>query len=343
MELDAEKTELLERRLAERVEERVRSRLFAFYSSVGGAIMLVIGFFGYDVVQSTRQGARTLAAEAVQEASKSAQDAVAPTVEKAEAAVAVATKQAADAAAMLDVLTDWMGQRTQKLADIEDKVQTTMQDVENLSGQLRQRLEAFSGQIQSAEETLNDQRERASEFFAGQGDLKQLANQLVKLSEEVKSLDTRFTSALDILPAAGPEDPDAPPVEVQSATQTALQTIIDDSGSIVVVDENAQAATVYIQFAGVEREVAAALSAALAKQNFTLPNEERTGVAAGMHEIRFFFEGDRAAAHRLVTIVNDWLKANGYQANVMVRDSTDFGKAKPKPGVLELWLEPTPT
>jgi hypothetical protein len=332
MEISEDTTELLERRLAERVEDRVRSRLFAFYGSVGGAIMLVIGYFGYDIIQSTRQSA-----------SEFAEAAVAPTVAKAEAAATVATQQAADAAAMLNVLTDWMGQRTQKLADIEDNVQTTMGKVENVAAQLQSRLDAVSSQIQSTEDTLNVQRERASELFAGQGDLKQLADQLVNLSEQVKSLDTRFTSTFDISPAAGPsDDPNAAPSEQPSAVQTALQTIIQESGDIVTAADNPQAPTVYLQFAGVAREVAAALRAALMQQNFTMPNEERTGVAVGLHEVRFFFDDDKAPAARVVEAVNDWLKANNYQANVGIRDSTKYGKAKPKPGVLELWLEPKP-
>lgn len=330
MEVTDDAIELLERQLAERVEERVRSRLFAFYGSVGGAIMLVVGYFGYDIVSSTRE-----------RASKFAEEAVAPTVEKAEAAADRATQKAADAAAMLNTLTEWMGQRTQKLSEIEDNVQTTMGKVESVTAQLQDKLNAVAGQIQSTEETLNDQRERAGELFAGQGDLKQLADQLVKLSEEVKSLDSRFSETFDITTSAGRGDTTArPPVE-DSATQAVIQAIIDDSGSIVTA-ENAQKPTVYVQFAGVEREVAAALSDALGQQNFTMPGQERTGVAAGLHEVRFFFDEDRAQAQRLVAAANEWLKANNYEANVTLRDSTKYGRAKPKPGVLELWIEPKP-
>jgi hypothetical protein len=346
MAVDEDTIELLERRMAERVESRVRGRLFAFYGGVGGAIMVVLGYFGYDIIQSTRASA-----------SKFATDAVAPTVAKAEAAATLATQQAADAAARLDVLNDWLARRSAKLDEIEDKVQTTMGTIERVAGQLQTKLDAVSGQIQTAEETLNDQRERAAELFAGQGDLSQLADQLVKLSEEVKTLDERVNVIYGPMTASagpdavtdgpGPGPGPGPEVPIVGAgepptSQMALQTIIDTSSDIVKGADNPQAPTVYLQFAGVEREVAQALSAALARENFTLPGAERTGVAAGLHEVRFFFDADSDAAGRLTEAVNDWLTANGYAADVRVRNATDFGKAKPKPGVLELWLEPKP-
>jgi hypothetical protein len=341
VEITDDSTELLERRLAERVEERVRSRLLAFYLTVGGIIFTVIGYFGYDVISSTRETASQLAERTIERASDSAKQAIAPAVERAERATDVAEEQTAAATAMLNVLTDWMAQRTQKLSDIEENVQSTMGKVESVAKQLQSRLDAVAGQIQSTEETLNSQRERASELFAGQGDLKQLADQLVKLSEEVKSLDSRFSETFDPMPSAGPVDSTSAPAVRDSATQAVIQAIIDDSGSIVTA-ENAQKPTVYVQFAGVERAVAAALSDALDRQNFTMPGQERTGVAAGLHEVRFFFEDDQAQAQRLVAATNDWLKANNYEADVVLRDSTNYGKAKPKPGVLELWIEPRP-
>ncbi len=88
------------------------------------------------------------------------------------------------------------------------------------------------------------------------------------------------------------------------------------------------------------REVAEDISAQLAPLGFEVPGEERIKTAAGMHEVRYFFEGDGARAGQLADATNDILRRQGYRAEVRVRDLTDFPGQKPRPGTLELWLEP---
>ena len=77
--MDEDTRELLERRLAERVEARVRGRLFAFYAAVGSIVLGVIGFFGYNIVtglEDRAQGyARSAVAPAVEAANTAADEA----------------------------------------------------------------------------------------------------------------------------------------------------------------------------------------------------------------------------------------------------------------------------
>ena len=98
--------------------------------------------------------------------------------------------------------------------------------------------------------------------------------------------------------------------------------------------------TVYFQFAGVKRGVAEAISDQLKDAGYKMPGEERTANAAGKHEVRYFFAEDEARATRLVTDLNRGLDDAGYKANVVAIDSTGFKAAKPRPGTIELWLEP---
>ncbi|MCA2665500.1 MAG: hypothetical protein IM486_04965 [Microcystis sp. M114S2] len=53
-ELDEDRLELLERRLADRVTERVRSDLFSWYAAIGTAVITVCGILGVNVVLSIR-------------------------------------------------------------------------------------------------------------------------------------------------------------------------------------------------------------------------------------------------------------------------------------------------
>ncbi len=327
MPIDDDTLELLERRMSERVEANVRSRLFKIYGTVGGGVIAALAYFGYDIIDSTRDRARTYAEEAV-----------APTVQTAREAAEDAKGEAVAAAAMLEVVNDWMADRSQRLSEIEEGVQATIAKIQRMTSEQEARLEAVSGMIKTNEEALEDQKRRSLELYAGQGDLQQLADQLVNLSSEVKALDTRMSSLPrndgEVVPAVGAGPP--------STAQTAIQEIIDKSGGIVPPTAGNQTATVYFQFAGVERDVAKALRAGMAAENFNMPGEERTGIAAGLHEVRYFFPEDQAAAEKFTDAVNRWLEANRFEAAVNVRDYTGYSRAKPKPGTIELWLEPKP-
>ncbi len=48
-ELDGDRIELLERRLADRVAERVRPALFKLYAVVGSTVIGVVGLFGWNI------------------------------------------------------------------------------------------------------------------------------------------------------------------------------------------------------------------------------------------------------------------------------------------------------
>ncbi len=86
--------------------------------------------------------------------------------------------------------------------------------------------------------------------------------------------------------------------------------------------------------------MAESISAGLAPLGFEVPGEERIKTAAGLHEVRYFFDGDGPRARQLAEATNDILRRQGYRAEVTVRDLTGFTGQKPRPGTLELWLEP---
>ncbi len=99
--------------------------------------------------------------------------------------------------------------------------------------------------------------------------------------------------------------------------------------------------TIFFQFAGsASREQAKAISAKLAERGYKMPGEERIGSAAGLHEVRYFYEEDAETAKQAVTDINAVLAGMGFKADVEPRSLTGLSKIKPRRGASELWLEP---
>lgn len=99
-------------------------------------------------------------------------------------------------------------------------------------------------------------------------------------------------------------------------------------------------ATVYLQFAGGARARAQRLSELLAASGFLMPGEERHAGAAGLREVRYYHAEDAEAAKKLGEATDQALKELGASARATtVRDLTNWSGQKPKPGVIELWVE----
>jgi hypothetical protein len=365
--MDEDTRELLERRLAERVESRVRGRLFAFYAAVGSIVLGVIGFFGYNLVTGLESRAEGYA-----------QSAVAPAVEAANAAADEARARAAEIAARLDALEDFQGRREEALLEGERQVQRNQGRVKELADEIEDRLkdivtqlqetqaevQATRDQLRAAQSELSVQQARVRET-AGIGNFAELAANLAELSEQVALLDEQLREIrARTAGAQGYETPlaDAGRIEtiqrvasaqaqaIGYATAEPLPEPVGDAGMAALppasVGEDAGSGagggpnTVYFQFTGIPREIAEGISARLAPLGFDIPGEERIGSAAGLHEVRYFFEADGARAQRLAEAANEILRQQGYRAEVTARDLTGYSGQKPRPGTLELWLEP---
>jgi hypothetical protein len=98
--------------------------------------------------------------------------------------------------------------------------------------------------------------------------------------------------------------------------------------------------TVFIQCAVAPREQAKELGAALRAAGYNVPPEDRESAAANQREFRFFHEADSKAADELVDAVNKALSDLNYSdLKIKKADATKYRGTKPRPGVLELWIE----
>ncbi|EGW54422.1 hypothetical protein [Candidatus Endoriftia persephonae] len=63
--MDDDRIELLERQLAERVTERVRSALFRLYATVGLAVIGALGFVSWDIVSDIKSEIKSEIADSI--------------------------------------------------------------------------------------------------------------------------------------------------------------------------------------------------------------------------------------------------------------------------------------
>ena len=103
-----------------------------------------------------------------------------------------------------------------------------------------------------------------------------------------------------------------------------------------------QAATVYLQFAGMPREAAVQLSRSLADQGYHLPPEESLESALGLAEVRHVRKDDAENATTLARATEALLKQSGYgdvSVNVVYLKWAEGRRdVTTPPGTLELWL-----
>lgn len=99
--------------------------------------------------------------------------------------------------------------------------------------------------------------------------------------------------------------------------------------------------TVYMHFAGMPRSTAIQIRRALAASGYVMRNEVLIDQAIGQHQVRYGRAEDEPAATILADRTNAELARLGFR-NVRVTAVPLQTKRVPPPGVIELWLDPTP-
>jgi len=95
---------------------------------------------------------------------------------------------------------------------------------------------------------------------------------------------------------------------------------------------------VYFQFAVGSRDQAQQISKALQEKGYKIPGEERTGAAAGKHEVRYFYDGQKTIAAQLAEDTTQALQRLSY-SSLSVSAVLEGNPIKSNPdGKLELWL-----
>lgn len=166
---------------------------------------------------------------------------------------------------------------------------------------------------------------------------------MIKVGEE-------YLCAIDIFLRQGPPGadyvqqpilgimPEGTRVRVTDSLQSFTRTTGEQYWAKVQVVKLALS-SVNLQFAGGSRDQAQLVSKALQEIGYKIPGEERATAAAGKREVRYFYNGQRAVADKLVIDTNQVLKRLGYP---LLSSSPVFVGTNPKnnpDGKLELWLD----
>lgn len=308
---EADRLELLERQLAERITERVRPALFRLYATVGVAVIGALGFVSWDMVEDTK-------AEIKSEI-------------KAEITNAIDQEIATKRIEILEQVTETriMAKRVNKvILQVEKQLEEfqpqaedlneTIAKVQELNVTSQNLIAAYSQEVQPLAENIES-----------------LSSQLKALAEQVKQLNSVSMPVETIA--------DEQAVQTSQQRNAAIQSVITNTSEAQERLEQARdTTTVFFQFAGGRREQAQELSAALKIKGYIVPAEDRESNAVGKHEVRYFYEQDQEAAQRLANDANRALDSLTYpkdRAAITAKSLVHYRGKKPRPGVLELWLE----
>ncbi len=310
--LDNDKLELIERQLADRVTERVRSSLFRLYATVGVAVIGVIGFVSWDIVTDIKSEIKSEITTSIDNEIKAKREEISNRVTETR----IIAKRA-------NAVIQRVEKQLDEFEPQADNLDATIQKVKALNVTSQDLIASYSREIKPLIANVES-----------------LSKRFVELAKQVEELNT-----------LGVDNESNDKILIPQTTQLqrgeAIQSVI--SGSEIAQQRLVQAlkkTTVFFQFAGGRREQAQDLSSILISNGYIVPGEDRETVATGRFEVRFFHEDDNETAQRLAFDTTDALRFLGYNDDVvpdiLVKSLVDYSGKKPNPGVLELWLEIPP-
>jgi myosin heavy subunit len=310
-EIEDNRIELIERQIAEKVTERVRSALFRLYATVGAAVVAVLGFVSWDIVSEIK-------AEIKSEITDSIAD-------------EIASKRAEIAERVTE--TRYMAKRA---SDVIQRVEKQLDDFQPQADNLDETIERVKSLNITAQDLIASYSREVQPLISN---VDSISIQLRILAEQVSQLNTIAAAGKLVSKEETPQN--------SEQRATAIKTVISDTKDAEQrLDEARSKATVFFQFAGGRREQAEALSASLKAKGFIVPGEDREGGAAGKHEVRYFHNQDKEAAERLANDTTAALRTLGYPERdaltVVAESFVSYTGKKPRPGVVELWLEIPP-
>lgn len=319
--------ELFRRRLEDEVKANVEKSVFRYYVIVGTTVVGVLGAlgvgFGWPQIKGMIEG---------QVKAQVSSQVEAP-VKAAQAVTAEAQKTAGEAQEVAEGILARLEERQIELKDDIGRVNARYDEAAVSYGAHKTRLNGLNGEIESLQQAVGYFRDLARRDPVSRAELDEL-------KKSVASIATQASELASILAALNGDGSRA------GALQEGLTSVAASEKEALAKQDAASKAdpkgtsTVFVQFAGGRRKDIEAVSDVVRKQRWVIPGEERIGDAAGLHEIRYFHEADRAAAEMLQKDYNDALVAAGFeQTQVQVRDRPTQVKNMPARGVLEVWLQ----
>ncbi len=310
--------ELFKRQIADGVTSMVRARLLATYVVAGSAVLAVLGVVGYGAIGAAKQEVLDKIAREIEQPAKTAADSANRALTNIEASRLTLEKLQDRSFKTFDNIDS-------KLADFGPKAEKLIE---------------FTNQVSALDTTLQTIRTEAIRA-SGQNSksIEELSSALTTLADQVKALNSTRQGQ-----SATSENGENPP---NSAVYSEIATKSEDVATKAQqvssgIQRYQLRRTVWFQFAGITRTDAQSIAIKLS-DNFTLPGEELTPKAAGLYEIRCFYENDCTDAEKqlgpalrasVVTVLKDSREPK------IVDLRAWRAEKKPRQGTLEIWYSP---
>ncbi|MBR25866.1 MAG: hypothetical protein CML46_02790 [Rhodobacteraceae bacterium] len=185
MPIDDETLELLERRLAEKVEARVRGRLFKLYGGIGSGILAGLGLLGYDLYGDFKEEVNRTAKGYAQDAVRGSVSDAEAAAREARAAAEAAEVQARDAGARLAAMDEWRHLGAAKLQGALETVGALTASVDGSKAELETRLADMRARVEEAEGRIENAKARGESYYLNA----QYEQVILDLSAEVERMD----------------------------------------------------------------------------------------------------------------------------------------------------------
>jgi hypothetical protein len=301
-----EMLELLERRLADNVGERVERTLKVRYAGIVAAVLFVLGLAGYSWVEN-------LVVKAIGPVSKDAERTI----------------------ALMNVQLDLARENKKKLDALVEQINSDAAEAQRKIETFQARLGKQQEEFDKTLESINDQfgaivmRRRELEADLAQNS-RGLVASLAETRGAVADL-AKLANDLTLLAAAGRLDA----AQEAQRLQTEAKAILERAQRAAT---GQHLATVFVQYGkSMPAELARGIAEKLQGKGYVVPSEDRMPIDA--REVRFFYPADREAANQLARDAMAELEGMGFAGIAIdVRDFTSWAKAKPRAGTLELWL-----
>ena len=297
-----EMIELLERRLAENVGDRVERTLKVRYAGIVATVLFVLGLAGYSWIENL------------------VVKAIGPVSKDAERTIAEMTWQ-------LDLARENKKKLDALVEQITTDADAAQRRIESFQARLTKQQEEFDTTLTSLNDQLGAVVVRRRELEA---DLQQNRTSVVaSLGATRADVAELAKLTADLAALTGSDRPEVTELRAE-ATALAERAERDATGE--------KLATVFVQYGrSVPPELAQSLAETLKGEGYIVPSEDRMPNDA--LEVRYFHGEDRDAANALAIRANAGLAALGFaDADVGVKDFTAWNKARPRAGALELWL-----
>lgn len=328
-EVDNNVIELIERRVSEKVEQDVRSRLFRSYVFTGTAVAAVLGWVGYSLISEAKQEAKNKIEMAILDNNKKIED-------FKDKVIADYSSYFNSKKQEMDMLTKTISVGLEKSQWISQQVVEKLAKIDSAADDVQPQLAELKEKSQQVQQELEEISVKSRNLVADVATFQQLPMRVTQLAGDVQKI------ALDVSKLAGTGEAENAKSDI---LHSAVQTATNVQSTTAKIEADQSKPIVFLQYnSAIPAETANLIADTLKNENIIVPGIDNTPMGnTRFRELRYFNAVDAGTAQKVAaTVLDALIAANLPVGKVNVRDYTFWKGTKPKPGTLELWLaEPT--